>query len=630
MDKNTIIGFVLMGIVLVIFTWLGRPSKEQIEMERRMNDSIELVYKQQKEAEETARKIATTSSEDKEDSDLFELSEIERDSVMQVKRVQDYGEFSEATIGEEQVYTLQNDSVVYHISSKGGLLIGSELKKYNDYNGEPIRLIRKEDVRMDFSFITKSNRVINTQDLYFNIEDSGANRLKLTTTSNTGESLTFIYTLKDKYLLDIQIVNKGFHNLLAANAPFLDGRFSSPIYQNEKSIKTEQRYSGIAFEHSDGSVEKLSTSKSSSKELSGTAKWFAFRDMFFNTFIYSPQGLKNLSLTSDILKENESGLLKQMEAKFVIEVSEQNNEAVHLVFYSGPNDYPLLKQVDKQLGNDTGLTKIVEMGGWFRFINIWIVQPVFNFLERFIDNYGLIILLLTLFIKLLLIPFTYKSYMSQAKMKVLRPQIEEINKKYPGEDNVLKRQQETMTLYHKAGVNTMGGCLPMLLQMPILIAMYQYFPTSINLRGQSFLWAQDLSTYDDVIRFGFNIPFVGEHISLFCLLMTVTQVIYMNYTTKNSGQQQMPGMKLMPYIMAVMLFSFLNQNAAALSYYYLLSMLITIVQTQAFKWAVNDEKILAQLEENKKKPRKKSKFMQRLEDVQKQQEQMVKNQRKGR
>ena len=293
----------------------------------------------------------------------------------------------------------------------------------------------------------------------------------------------------------------------------------------------------------------------------------------------------------------------------------------------GPNDYNLLKGLDETLGGETHLSKVVEMGGWFRFINIWIIQPVFNFLEKFISSYGLIILLLTIFIKLLVLPFTYKSYQSQAKMRVLRPQVDAINEKYPGEENMMKRQQETMALYRKVGVSSMGGCLPMLLQMPILMAMYQYFPTSINLRGQSFLWANDLSTYDDVLSWGFNVPLIGDHLSLFCLIMTVVQIFYMNMTQRASGQS-MPGMKLMPWIMGIMLFFFLNENAAALSYYLLLSMLISILQTQIFKWTTNDEKLLAELEANKKKPKKKSKWVARLEEMQKQQEQMLREQQK--
>lgn len=618
-----------MGLVLVVFSWLGRPSKEQLEAIQRYNDSIALVHEQQALAEETARAVQSQGATNFDDAALATLSEAERDSVLQVRQRQTYGEMSQATKGTEEHFVLQNDSIAYTFSTKGGFLVGSELKTYEDYLGDPIRLIREDDADFAFSFVTASNRVIDTRDLYFRAEQISPTQLKMTTMSDDGHKLSFVYELKDKYMLNLRIESEGFHNVIAQNAPYLDVKMAMPIYQNEKSIKTEQRYSGISYELSDGDVEKLSVNKSVSKAIGGNMKWFAFRDMFFSTIVYSPQNLASVELTSDVLS-GDGGMLKHMQSIFSLPIDDRTTGPLQISIYTGPNDYKILHALDKELGQNTHFSQVVDMGGWLRFINIWIIQPVFNFLERFISNYGVIILLLTIFIKLLLTPFTYKSFQSQAKMRVLKPQVDAISEKYPGEENMMKRQQETMNLYQRAGVNTMGGCLPMLLQMPILIAMYRYFPTSINLRGESFLWAQDLSTYDDVIRFGFNVPFVGEHISLFCLLMTVTQVAYMKYTQASSGQEQMPGMKWMPWIMAFMLFTFLNQNAAALSYYYLLSMLISILQTQIFKWSLNEEKVLAQLEANKKKPKKKSKFMQRLEEAQKEQERLLKEQRKGR
>ncbi|MBR8713249.1 membrane protein insertase YidC [Porphyromonas levii] len=620
MDKNTITGFVLMGLVLVVFTLLGRPSKEELEAQQRYNDSIAQIHQQEiAEAEALAAKPAT------DDAGLANLTPAERDSVLQLRSLQSFGELASASNGVEQTYVLENDSVAYTFSTKGGFLVASELKQYKDYLGEPIRLVRPEDANLGFSFVTRSNRVVSTRELYFVPEQVSPTQLRMTLTVESGQKLSFLYTLEHKYLLDVQIESEGFEQVMAQNAPYLDAHMSLPIYQNEKAAKTVQRYSGIAYEAASGDIEKLSVSKSVDESVSGTAKWFAFRDMFFSSIFYSANGLESVQLISDVL-EGADGKLKQMEAKCVLPIGA---EGISLKIYTGPNDYKLLKDIDAHLKDETHLAKVVEMGGWFRFINIWLVQPVFNFLEKFISNYGLIILLLTIFIKLLLMPLTYKSFQSQAKMRVLKPQVDAITEKYPGEENMMKRQQETMALYRKAGVNQMGGCLPMLLQMPILMAMYQYFPTSINLRGESFLWALDLSTYDDVINWGFNIPLIGDHISLFCLLMTVTQVAYMKITQASSGQAQMPGMKLMPWIMAIMLFFFLNENAAALSYYYLLSMLISIFQTQAFKWGTNEEKLLAQLEANKKKPKKQSKWMARIEQMQKEQEKMLREQKKG-
>lgn len=621
MDKNTIAAIVLMGVVLVVFSYLGRPSKEQLEAQRKYNDSIAAVHQQELAEAEALMAQPVESNE----LDLAGLSEEERDSILKAKAAMNYGELASATTGEERTFVLENDSVAYQFSTKGGFLVGSELKTYSDYQKQPIRLIRPEEASFGFSFITRSNRVVSTKDLYFEPEQMGPNQLKMTLKSDSGAALSFIYTLESNYLLDVQMVSNGFDQVVAPNAPYLDAVMSLPIYQNEKAAKTEQRYSGISYETASGSVEKLSTSKSVEENISGRAKWVAFRDMFFSSIFYSPNGLESVELISDVKDAKEGlGILKQMEAKYELPLT---SEGVSMKVYVGPNDYNLLKGLDEELGGDTHLSKVVEMGGWFRFINIWIIQPVFNFLEKFFSSYGLIILLLTIFIKLLVLPFTYKSYQSQAKMRVLRPQVDAINEKYPGEENMMKRQQETMALYRKVGVSSMGGCLPMLLQMPILMAMYQYFPTSINLRGQSFLWASDLSTYDDVLSWGFNVPLIGDHLSLFCLIMTVVQIFYMNMTQRASGQS-MPGMKLMPWIMGIMLFFFLNENAAALSYYLLLSMLISILQTQIFKWTTNDEKLLAELEANKKKPKKKSKWMARLEEMQKQQEQMLREQQK--
>ncbi|MDD7438145.1 MAG: membrane protein insertase YidC [Bacteroidales bacterium] len=620
MDKNTITGFVLMGLVLVLFTFLGRPSQEELEAQKRYNDSIAQIHQQ-----EIAEAEAIVAQPKVDDAQFANLSPVERDSMMRLQTVQTYGEVAGAASGSEQTFVLENDSVAYTFSTKGGFLVASELKQYNDYLGAPIRLVRPEDADFGFSFVTRSNRVVSTKELYFVPEQLSSSQLRMTLTADGGQKLSFLYTLGEKYLLDVQIESQGFDQVMALNAPFLDVTASLPIYQNEKAAKTVQRYSGIAYETAGGDVEKLNANKSVDENVSGRTKWVAFRDMFFSSIFYSPNGFESVQLVSDVL-EGTDGKLKQLEAKYVLPVGA---ETVSLKIYTGPNDYNLLKHIDKQLVGDTHLAKVVEMGGWFRFINIWLVQPVFNFLEKYISNYGLIILLLTIFIKLILMPLTYKSFQSQAKMRVLKPQVDALNEKYPGEENMMKRQQETMALYRKAGVNQMGGCLPMLLQMPILMAMYQYFPTSINLRGESFLWAQDLSTYDDVINWGFNIPLIGDHISLFCLLMTITQVVYMQITQASSGQAQMPGMKMMPWIMAIMLFFFLNENAAALSYYYLLSMLISIFQTQAFKWGTNEEKLLAQLEANKKKPKKQSKWMARIEQMQKEQEKMLREQRKG-
>ena len=293
-------------------------------------------------------------------------------------------------------------------------------------------------------------------------------------------------------------------------------------------------------------------------------------------------------------------------------------------FYLGPNDYPILSGLDERLdaGEDLSLTRLIPLGwGLFRWINTIIIIPVFTFLGSFLTNYGLIILLLTIFIKIIIFPFTFKSYKSQARMRVLAPEIKEINEKYPGDENAMKRQQETMSLYSRAGASPFSGCLPMLLQMPVLIAMFSFFPSAIELRGHGFLWAHDLSAPDSILTLPFNIPFYGSHVSLFCLLMTIVNIVYTKINMQSQpGGASMPGMKLMTYMMPVMFLFIFNDYASGLSYYYLLSLLITIFQTWIFRRVIDEDKVRAQLLENARKPRKKSGFMARLEEAQRQQQ----------
>ena len=608
-----------MGLVLFLFTWLGRPSQEEMAMRKHQQDSIAAVQK----TRDSLATVRQTSAPSKVGT--LSTDSVSNDSLRNLAAVRDFGELAKSSQGKESILTLENDSVKLGFSTKGGFLVSSELKEFDDYERNPIRLIRPDQTKMNFTFVTGNNRVLQTSDLYFEPEKVSDRELKMTLHADNGATLAFVYTLKSKYMLDVQIESQGFDKVLAPNAQYLDMHVDIPAFHNEKSFKTEARYSGIKYEHTNGDVEKLSTSKEVSKDVNGSVTWIAYRSMFFSTVLYSTNGFEGVSLRS-VPRDERSGIVKQYSSIFTIPLHAADGGS-SMMIYTGPNDYSILRSIDKELGDNTSLSKIVDMGDWFRFINIWLVIPIFNFLENAFSNYGVIILLLTLIIKLLLSPFTYKSYLSTAKMKVLRPQVEEINAKYPGEDKMMERQRATMELYRRAGVSTMGGCLPMLLQMPFLIAMYQYFPTSINLRGQSFLWADDLSTYDDVIKFGFDIPLIGDHISLFCLLMTITQIVYMKISQANTPQT-MPGMKLMPYFMSIMLFVFLNHNAAGLSYYYLLSMLITIIQTLVFRYSINEDKLLAKLEANKKKPLKKSKFMQRLEEMQKQQAELQKQQAK--
>lgn len=622
MDKNTIIGLVLMGVVLVVFSILGRPSQEELELRQRYADSVALAAQTRERAMvDSLDRIATEDSL-RRSATLAQYTPAERDSILTAQASETFGPFAPSAHGREQTFTIANDSLSVTLSTKGGKPIASEILGYDDYQGVPIQLIRPDDSRFSLTLFTSGNRVVRTEDLYFVGEQVSPTQVKMSAMATNGSSLTLVYTLRPKYIIDVTIAGTGdFKSVMAPNSPFLDADISLPVYRNEKSEQAEQRYSGMAYEFTDGDVDKLNTGKSEDKELTNEVKWVAFRDMFFSTIVYSRTRLGSLAVSQEMVK-GDPQKLKEMEAKFVLPFD--GTQPISLQIYSGPNDHALLKSLDKNLGDKTHLTEVIDMGRWFRFITVWVVLPVFNFLEKYISNYGLIIILLTLIIKLILAPFTFKSFKSQAKMRAIKPLVDEINAKYPGEDKMMERNKATMQLYQNAGVNVMGGCLPMLLQMPILIAMYQYFPTSLNLRGESFLWAQDLSTYDDVIRWGADIPMIGDHISLFCLLMTVTQIIYMRLTqsgTAGGDQQSACMMKAMPIFMSVFLFFFLNNNASGLSLYYFASLLISILQTKAFQWSIDEQKLFAQLQENAKKPKKKkqSGFMERLEKAQKEQ-----------
>ena len=622
MDKNTIIGLVLMGVVLVVFSFLGRPSQEELELRQRYADSVALAAQARERAmTDSLDRIATEDSL-RRSATLAQYTPAERDSILTAQASETFGPFAPSAHGREQTFTIANDSLSVTLSTKGGKPIASEILGYDDYQGVPIRLIRPDDSRFSLTLFTSGNRVVRTEDLYFVGEQVSPTQVKMSAMATNGSSLTLVYTLCPKYLIDVTIAGTGdFKSVMAPNSPFLDADISLPVYRNEKSEQAEQRYSGMAYEFTDGDVDKLNTGKSEDKELTNDVKWVAFRDMFFSTIVYSRTRLGSLAVSQEMVK-GDPQKLKEMEAKFVLPFD--GKQPISLQIYNGPNDHALLKSLDMNLGDKTHLTEVIDMGRWFRFITVWVVLPVFNFLEKYISNYGLIIIILTLIIKLILAPFTFKSFKSQAKMRAIKPLVDEINAKYPGEDKMMERNKATMQLYQNAGVNVMGGCLPMLLQMPILIAMYQYFPTSLNLRGESFLWAQDLSTYDDVIRWGADIPMIGDHISLFCLLMTVTQIIYMRLTqsgTAGGDQQSACMMKAMPIFMSVFLFFFLNNNASGLSLYYFASLLISILQTKAFQWSIDEQKLFAQLQENAKKPRKKkqSGFMERLEKAQKEQ-----------
>jgi YidC/Oxa1 family membrane protein insertase len=627
MDKNTVIGFVLIGIVLLMFTWLNKPTPEQIA-QRRVQDSIARV--------EQARLLEAQQVQDKKDMPA-DMQEAMPDSARSVELENSFGVFAVASEGTEEITKLENEHLEIHVSNKGGSVVYVRLKDYVTHDSLPLILFEGNESKFNFTLITANNRVVNTSDLYFTPikGDNPANKLTMRLPAGEEGYLDFVYTLNpDDYMLQYSIQGHGLNGILAPNTNSLDLSWEQAIRQQEKGRKYEDQYSGLFYKFQADDVENLNQGKSESKKVVNRLKWIAYKDKFFSSILISDEGFELTNFDSKLLTSE--GYLKYFSTITSLPFDLLGREATTLRYFFGPNRYSLLKSYDKEApsGEQLDLEKLVPLGmSVFRWVNQYFIIPIFDFLCKHISSLGLAIFLLTLIVKTVLFPLTYKSYMSSAKMRVLRPQVEEINAKHPGQDKAMERQKATMDLYSRAGASPMSGCLPMLIQMPILIALYMLFPASIELRQQSFLWAQDLSAYDAIVSWTTTIPLItpyfGNHISLFCLLMVIVNIAYtkFNMDMMNTGQQQMPGMKVMMYMMPLMLLVFLNQNASGLCYYYFISTLITICQTLGFRFFINEEKLLAKLEANKKKPaKKKSGFMKRLEDMQKQQQEVLRQQ----
>lgn len=545
-----------------------------------------------------------------------------------------YKAFAGKLGGENVEKVMENDLMRVTFSSCGGRVSQVELKNYKTElttPETPIRLFRNESDGYSFVLTTADQR-LNTSEFNFTPVAESDTSMLMKLELADGAWWGIRYSMQPgSYLVRMQVVQEGMASVLPASTATMGFRWHQTLGRNEKGRTFEERNSAVMYKYAGEGPEELNSGKDDSEELTGRVKWVAFKNQFFSSVLMAKDYFSAMRLDSKVLKDSE--WLKDMSMDAELPYSVADGPSADFCFYFGPNDYPLLSDIDDKIypDEDLDLTRLVPLGwGLFRWINQIIVIPVFDFLGRYIANYGIIILLLTLFIKLILFPFTYKSYKSQARMRVLAPEITAINEKYPGQENAMKRQQETMALYSRAGASPMSGCLPMLLQMPVLIAMFSFFPSAIELRGQSFLWAHDLSAPDFICTLPFTIPFYGNQVSLFCLLMTVANVVYTTFTMQNQpGGQSMPGMKWMMYLMPVMFLFFFNDYASALSYYYLLSLLITIIQTTVTRHFVDEKKVRAEMEANARKPRKKSGFMARLEAAQKQQEAAMRAQAKA-
>lgn len=634
MDRNTIIGFLLIAAILVGFSLLNRPSEEQRQADMHRRDSIEMVRKAQYEAERKAQETA--------EAILAAQSEELADSIHDVRSRELYGAFSVSAKGEETFYTIENERLRVVLSAKGGRVYSAELKEYRAQDSLPLFLFDGEESMMNFTLVTNNDRIVHTKDLYFTpvsgIQTDADGNQTFTLRLNTSNEayLDFVYTLPaDDYMLQFNIVPHQLNTVLPARTNYLEMQWASKIRQQEKGRKNEDRYAMIQYKFlTDSDVEKMSESSNDTKKLNNRVKWIAYKDQYFSTILIADNYITTANLNSRLEGEN-TRYLKSYSADMTVPFDVSGNESTSFRLYLGPNHHKTLTDYDKSVEKDQKLylRKIIPLGwGIFGWVNRFFIIPMFNFFSSFIGSMGLIILLMTLVVKLIIFPMTYKSYMSSAKMRVLKPEIDEINARIPAE-KAAERQKATMDLYSKVGVSPMSGCIPMLLQMPFLLAMFSFFPAAIELRQESFLWATDLSTYDAILSWNFHIPLIGNHISLFCVLMTITTLISNKLnaaTTAAAGGDQMKMMKWMMNLMPLMLFFIFNDYASGLTYYYFLSTLISVAQTYIIRATVNEEKLLAQLhakgKAKKNNPKKKTGFMERLEKMQREQQKAMQQQ----
>ncbi|MDR2816707.1 MAG: membrane protein insertase YidC [Proteiniphilum sp.] len=658
MDKNTVTGLLLITAIIIAFTIYNRPNREQIEAQQRMRDSVAMVEAERAQLQahqndaNAPQPVTALPDAGNTVADFFSAgvppSSAETNIVSTPEQSADSMALASqpALPAREETVVLENEKIRILLSTRGGSIQSVQLKEYLHYSGENLLLFDgRNEARFNLNLFNRNSVRLSTEDQLFTpVPGDGGHSVAMRLQQAPGQYIDFVYTLPpDEYMMDFEVRLAGMKNgLHPESLTNFRMNWEQKIRQQEKGRTFETRFTRIHYKYDKQDVQKMSESKNDRKELSEPLKWFSFKDQYFTSVIIGKEPFNNTILSSEVLTG--AGYTKHYKAEgWAPAVINPDSDLITAGFnyYFGPVHYNTLKAYDKDIADSAGKLQLEEnvyLGyRWLSWVNKWFVIPVFNYFLSLNWGMGLIILILTLMVKLITLPLTYKSFMSSAKMRVLRPQIQELEKKFPGNEQemMMKRQQATMALYNKAGVNPMSGCLPMLIQMPVLLALFFFFPAAIELRQQGFLWADDLSTYDDsIISWSGNIPlitrFLGNHISLFCLLMTVVNVFYNKYNMSmtDTGSQSMPGMKYMPVFMSVFMFFFLNSYPAGLNYYYFLSTLITIVLTLIMKQAIDENKILSQLEANKKKPKKKSGFMARLEEAQKMQEKMAREKAK--
>jgi len=626
MDKNSIFGLLLIGGIIIGWLVWNQPSKEQLARQKFQQDSIALVEKNkviQAQAEQAQKAAATT------------IPSASNDSLINATKKLEYGDFATALTGDDKSIIIENDVLKATISPKGGRITSVELKKYKRFNTKPLILFDKDSSAQNLTFKV-NGKEFSTESFYFVAEGnsfsvSGTNSKSISLrlyAGNPAKYIEYVYSLKgDDYMLDYRVNIVGLQDIIANNSQEVVFNWQMKTPKQEQNKQTQQTSSTIYYKYNEGDLNNISESSEEKVTMEEPVKWIGFKQQFFTSVLIADNTTFNKSATIETKTEkNSKTYVKEYRAALPLTYTHQKIEGYNLRFYFGPNHYQTLKKYGA-----LGLEGQIKLG-WriFGLLNRFIVIPIFNFLDGFHLNYGIIILILTIILKLLLLPIAYRTVLSSAKMRVLKPEIDELNEKYKNDDP-MKKQQATMALYKQAGVNPMAGCIPVLLQMPILIALFNFFPASIELRQQGFLWAHDLSTYDSVYNFGFNVPWYGDHVSLFAILMTGSTLLYTWSNSQLMGtNNQMPGMKWMMYLMPIVFLGFLNNYSAGLSWYYFLANMITFLQTWVMqKFVINHDALHQKIQDNKKKPAKVSKFQQRLEQMTKERQQQLNQKKKN-
>ena len=608
MDKNTLVGFALIGAVIVGFGIYNRPSQEEMARAQHYQDSIQAVAQKQEQMQK-AQEIAASLPVVPDSTSLF----------------------FQASQGSEEFTTLENDVLQLTFSNKGGRVCKAMLKEYNDQQQQPLVLFDGKDASLSLGFEGKNENILSNQ-MYFQTTNVTDSTVTMRLNAANGGHLDFIYKLlPNSYVVDFTVQASGLQNFFSPSVKTMSVDWKQRARQMEKGYTFEQRYTSLTYKPVDDSFDYLSETKDEKETIPEVLDWVAFKNQYFSCVFMAEKNFENATLESK-MEQKGSSYMKNYTAEMKTAFDPTGAQPSRFQFYFGPNHFKtLLATNDLSFKDkDQELNRLVYLG-WplIRWVNKWFTINIFDWLSGWGLSMGIVLLLMTLIVKAVVFPATWKTYISSAKMRVLKPKIDEINKKYPKQEDAMKKQQEVMGMYSQYGVSPMGGCLPMLVQFPVLIALFMFVPSAIELRQQSFLWADDLSTYDAFINFPFNIPFLGSHLSLFCLLMTVVNILnskFMMQQQDTGANPQMAAMKWMTYLMPIMMLFILNSYPSGLNYYYFISTLISVVTTLILRKTTNEEKLLAQLEARKKDPKKAKKtgFAARLEAMQKQQEQLLK------